>query len=598
MSLTDENIAFLRGVSVIFVFIFHLYPSYFSYGYLGVDIFLVLSGYLVTKSFNKKYSVDYQFSDISRYLMIRIRRVFPLLLVVVQLSFILNIVLLNLNKWTNEYTAAILGYYNWYINGIIDYNNELMTASPLLHLWSVSVELQLYSLFILYLITIKAMRISYHATWASLLLVIYSVGSIYVSTFSLDLSTYYSTTWRSAQFILGVLLYLKGLRVFNFVSSLIVLQIYLIGLDSIILNFILPVLIINFSRIIFRTNQNVNSSFKPRGSLIISLGHKAYSYYLVHFVFIYFYNYVAERNIFTDVILTIIICLVSNFSYRSLETSLKKCLLVNISLAVPLLVYLALYSFDNTLDRLSFEKFLDPVGLESCRADYDKGIIPPCTFYGDGKDAILVVGDSHAFQLKGGFDRNDYKSLTILSYAGCPPLHEFSRSDKRYIDCTSVSEYWNDWTEEKKYDKLIITARWPYYFRPEVGLIGGVGIALQHVDLRLWNWLDEMDAPDKILVAPTPEFPTSSYVIYLQNIIRSKFGLAPITQLKINSGEAREGFFSLAKSDGYRVFNLDEALCMKNKCTLINRDGDFLYRDSNHLSSKGAEIVVRKILDN
>lgn len=598
MSLTDENVAFLRGLSVIFVFIFHLYPSYFSYGYLGVDIFLVLSGYLVSKSFDNKYSVDYQFSDVLRYLKIRIRRVFPLLLVILQLSIILNIFLLNLNNWTNEYSAVVLGYYNWYINGVIDYNNELMTASPLLHLWSVSVELQLYSLFIIYLITIKILRISYYAKWAALLLVIYSVGSIYISSVSSDLSSYYSTTWRAAQFILGVLLYLNGHWVFNLMSGIIISQTYIIGLDDILPNLLVPVLFINCTSILFRMNQNLNRSFNSRVSFVTSLGYKAYSYYLVHFVFIYFYNLVGERGIITDIILTIIICVVGNFSYRSLETSLKKCLLVNITIAAPLFAYLVLYSFENTLNRDKFEKLLDPAGMESCRADFDKGVIPPCTTYGDGEEVILVVGDSHAFQLTGGFGRNDYKSLTTLSYAGCPPLQSFSRSDRRYIDCDKASEYWKDWIEDKKYDKLIITARWPYYFRSEIGLIGGVGIDQKHEDVRLWNWLDEMGAPDKVLVAPTPEFPTSSYVIYLRNIIRSKFGLAPIMQLKINSSEASAGFFSHAKSDGYRVLNLDEALCIKNECTLINNDGDFLYRDSNHLSSKGAEIVVRKILDN
>ena len=48
------------------------------------------------------------------------------------------------------------------------------------------------------------------------------------------------------------------------------------------------------------------------------------------------------------------------------------------------------------------------------------------------RSKIALIGDSHAFQLSGGFKRSDYKNLYIFSYAGCPPIKNFIRQDRLY----------------------------------------------------------------------------------------------------------------------------------------------------------------------
>ena len=84
---------------------------------------------------------------------------------------------------------------------------------------------------------------------------------------------------------------------------------------------------------------------------------------------------------------------------------------------------------------------------------------------GEGDLNIALIGDSHAFQLSGGFKRSDYKNLYIFSYAGCPPIKNFIRQDRLYMDCDYPDR------EEKMIMKLnptdfvFITSRWPYYFK-------------------------------------------------------------------------------------------------------------------------------------
>jgi peptidoglycan/LPS O-acetylase OafA/YrhL len=78
----NSNIQVLRGISVILVLFYHLDISWFSFGYLGVDVFFVLSGFLMPL-IQDKYTP-------SLYLKARLKRLFPLLLIVCSVSLLLG----------------------------------------------------------------------------------------------------------------------------------------------------------------------------------------------------------------------------------------------------------------------------------------------------------------------------------------------------------------------------------------------------------------------------------------------------------------------------------------------------------------------------
>ena len=71
-----DDIQFLRGLSVILIFLFHLDQNVFQYFYVGVDIFFLISGFVITSSiFNHiKFKNDFYFFD---FLLKRIKRIFP-----------------------------------------------------------------------------------------------------------------------------------------------------------------------------------------------------------------------------------------------------------------------------------------------------------------------------------------------------------------------------------------------------------------------------------------------------------------------------------------------------------------------------------------
>ena len=138
----------LRAVSIISVIVFHLDRYFFPNGYLGVDLFFVISGYLITRSILNDYKKN-NFSFYKFYLR-RIRRIFPVLLTVLIFVFFSGYFILltpDLKKFSLSLLTSlgfISNFYFWITGGYFSINDEL---KPLLHLWSLSVEEQFYLFF-------------------------------------------------------------------------------------------------------------------------------------------------------------------------------------------------------------------------------------------------------------------------------------------------------------------------------------------------------------------------------------------------------------------------------------------------------------------
>ena len=315
----------------------------------------------------------------------------------------------------------------------------------------------------------------------------------------------------------------------------------------------------------------------------------------MHFLIIYFYNQIGARSSFSDLLVLFAIVIVANYTNKNLEQSPFRCIGVSLILVILMVPYAVIFQSEGTEDQSTFENRLDPDGMEICRSDYDKGILSPCVFEGIGEKSILIVGDSHAFQLKGGFDIDDYKTLAILSYAGCPPLLGFSRSDRPYLTCDEISSYWEDWVSIRNFDSLIITARWPYYFDPDIGLINGSKINERGRDVRIYKWIEEMDVAEKFLIASTPELKTSPYSLYLMNIFRNSL-LPPKNIVEVFANKRIDLFEDYMVKTNFTIKeSLKEFVIQVTVEYLIKNN--FLFRDTNHLSVNGATLVIDKVMN-
>ena len=145
----------LRAISVISVIIFHLDKILFPNGFLGVDLFFVISGYVITNSISKSLKSK-NFSFLNFYLK-RARRILPALLLVLLTSLIIATVILltaDLKRFSESLLSSIgfvSNFYFWLTGGYFSTNDQL---KPLLHLWSLAVEEQFYLFFPIFLFII------------------------------------------------------------------------------------------------------------------------------------------------------------------------------------------------------------------------------------------------------------------------------------------------------------------------------------------------------------------------------------------------------------------------------------------------------------
>lgn len=187
----------LRGLAISSVVIYHLFPSFLPGGFIGVDIFFVISGYLITTIIYQ----DIQSNSFSFYEFYakRIRRIFPALLVVMATVYVLGWLSLFATEYRelgkHIYSGALffINITLWQEAGYFDISSEL---KPLLHLWSLAIEEQFYIIWPILVVLLSKLRRA--QVWLVLLLVgasfvsgIYYIGFSPVSAFYLPINRFW-----------------------------------------------------------------------------------------------------------------------------------------------------------------------------------------------------------------------------------------------------------------------------------------------------------------------------------------------------------------------------------------------------------------------
>src|SRR5579862_9041968 len=145
----------LRCVAVLSVLAFHLSPNRMPGGFVGVDVFFVISGYLISAIVFSEIN-ESRFSIVGFYER-RVRRIFPALFaMLIVVSAVLSFLLLpsEFTQYAKSVIAATTSssnFYFWQHSGYFD----SPTSFPLLHTWSLAVEEQFYILFPLFLLMVR-----------------------------------------------------------------------------------------------------------------------------------------------------------------------------------------------------------------------------------------------------------------------------------------------------------------------------------------------------------------------------------------------------------------------------------------------------------
>ena len=139
----------LRALAVMMVIGYHLKLPIFKGGVLGVTMFFVISGFLITRLLLKEIDQTHSI-DLKNFWIKRIKRIWPALLFMVSIVVIVFAIFNRLlfTKASQDYFSVIFGFNNWYqIFNNISYFDNGGAASPLLHCWSLAIETQFYLIF-------------------------------------------------------------------------------------------------------------------------------------------------------------------------------------------------------------------------------------------------------------------------------------------------------------------------------------------------------------------------------------------------------------------------------------------------------------------
>src|SRR5690625_2407508 len=136
----------LRAVAVGLVLLYHAGVSFIPGGYVGVDVFFVISGFLITGMLVRQ-SMERGRIDLADFYARRIRRILPAATVVLAFVAVCTLLILPRTRWDEigvEIIASAFYLVNWVFAGGTDYLNAEEAASPLQHFWTLAVEEQFY----------------------------------------------------------------------------------------------------------------------------------------------------------------------------------------------------------------------------------------------------------------------------------------------------------------------------------------------------------------------------------------------------------------------------------------------------------------------
>ena len=150
----------LRAISVLAVVLFHTFPTVVRGGFIGVDVFFVISGFLITRIISK--SIDEDSFSIVWFYRQRILRIFPSLIIVLAAAYAFGWISLYADEF-KRLALHIIGGATFTANIVLwtetGYFDVAAAAKPLLHLWSLGVEEQFYILWPLLLVVGKRLRV-------------------------------------------------------------------------------------------------------------------------------------------------------------------------------------------------------------------------------------------------------------------------------------------------------------------------------------------------------------------------------------------------------------------------------------------------------
>lgn len=439
----------LRALAVMAVVLFHFGVPGFSGGFAGVDVFFVISGYLMTGIIFRGLLSESGFS-FWQFFMARARRIVPALIVLCAVLLIIGWFYLaprDYRELGREAARAVLFASNFLYLRQEGYFDSAAHEKMLLHTWSLSVEWQFYMLLPLLLMLVMWLLRSRLALVSSIwvVFVVSFFLSVYISV-SAPSSGFYMLSTRAWELLAGGLVYIYSERFPSGINArramswlgtaLIAFSIVYFRGTDIWPGWYAAVPVLGASLVIAAQYQKsvVYSNVAAQ-----KVGDWSYSVYLWHWPLVVALGYMQKTGEPSLIVIAILLSvLLGMLSFHWVETPFRKGLTrtnlwVGASLLVSMVVVVFLtanhvrkgqgipHRLPDELLRVFDEKNINP-RFKECHDDFDENI-PRC-IYGGEELAITVLGDSHAATVMRSVEKAlpDNKTQHVLdwSLSGCP----------------------------------------------------------------------------------------------------------------------------------------------------------------------------------
>ncbi len=627
-----RDIQALRGLAVLAVVLFHAKESFFPLGYLGVDVFFVISGYVVTPlvlrifadSTNKN---EIPLSNLKDFFKRRFYRLAPALGMMLIISAVLIFLLGPIDdhrRFAKQGIATILLAGNY---GSYKYSGDYFSPNPnpLVHTWSLSVEEQFYIFLPLALFLTLSIRNNWRKASTYLLLGIFTIsftifmfpsilepifsqiGLILESQFS-----FYSPIHRFWQFALGSLAFLflgRHSRTLNNTSWSVNMALC-IALIAILIG---PIQFnLSAGSILAAMLATFVISFKSLDVLppaLIKLlewvGDRSYSIYLYHMPFLYIAKFspavqlgTSESRRIQISIAIVASILFGAFSFSTIENwfrnkgkrsknSLSSITLVAlVSILLPLALFLTMerglderyWGLDRNTPKVEYAGELDP----DCSRDSTMG--PPCFYITPGATkSVLLIGDSHAGHLSQAVidaAKSQGWNSIVWTHSGCHVQFERSVSLSVPDYCVETNNQMKTWVVENKPSAIIVSQF--VYSHSNQGDLRNALSALYSI------------VPSLLLIENNPVFPDDEDFMVQRPIVMAPYNPPKrfvLSNMQKRDEDASDQLAHWARRVGISTLNIDSLFCNLESCERFSENG-WLYRDADHLSIAGAALAI------
>jgi len=624
MNQLRQDIQALRGFAVLCVVLFHAKVGFFKHGYLGVDVFFVISGYLITKQISDLLANN-EFSFVHFYYR-RAMRLLPAAYVVLLVCLIFAPLFL-LHKELADFFLQTIGALTFSANFVLldqtNYFNNDASYKPLLHFWSLSLEEQYYFLLPLILVLFGQIRIA-----MVVLLFCMSLG-LYLYYFERDpTSTFYLLHTRFWELGLGSII---ALHKTTYPTDNKVLKALLFAV--VIALVAVPFYWQSFSEFSKYTSLIVccctalvicaKADFLNKGiliTLLAKIGLISYSVYLVHwpiFSFLdsaYLSGGIAWEYRLTAIVLSFILGLLlyhfveQRFRVINKETHInKKALLLLVVLPIALIMIL-LFQYEKVKQHPDYMTLQGIQGLSDQCGEEQQLFGVNCTT-GDNPTS-LIWGDSHAMHLVPGVVATADYSIAQATKSSCAPILDLSLNflgSNWARHCHNFNQYvFNQLTSIQSVETIVLSAQWGYLLNQKtVGFIDNLEKtqvfkrSTKEVAVALSKTIAELRKVGKkvIVVASTrgPNINAGQCVLRERyNKLRLDSGTGCNYERK-NYSEIDGLFIELQNLIDVNVIRLESPLCDNTEC-VTELGGKAIYRDESHLSKEGS-IILAKLAD-